>query len=232
MVLIISIFRIHVGSIVSDIEYFTVCVGVATTVLDVVTNILAKDVFQHRDSNLFYLVLQLTDTNPSQQGLTRKTLNLDQKSLMVDYVPCQEWFDTRFILRLKTGTEVKIFLSVLMEDRDFVMVRLSDTTDSQAVVRLLLAMFDLEESQATKYSLFEEILNKNYTRRLADNEVPARYFYNFPRLTEIFKNIFHIRLVGKWTAEAGAHNSYVFRLKLNPHYYNLKLISYNKQTSI
>ena len=190
------------------------CAGVNTTVLDVITNILAKDVFQHRDSNLFYLVLQLTDTNPSQQGLTRKTLNLDQKSLMVDYIPCQEWFDTRFILRLKTGTEVKIFLSVLMEDRDFVMVRLGDTTDSQSVVRLVLAMFDLEEAQANKYSLFEEILNKNYARRLEDHEVPAR-------------------LMSKWNEEAGGTpNSYVFRLKLNPHYYNLKLISYNKQTSI
>ena len=152
-----------------------------TTVQDVITSILAKDVFQLRDSNLFYLVLQLTDTNPSQQGLTRKTLSLDQASLMVDYVPCQEWFDTKFILRLKTGTEVKIFLSVLMEDREFVTVRLSDTTDSQTVVRLLLAMFDLEDSQAaaSKYSLFEEILNKNYTRRLADHEVPARYFMNY-----------------------------------------------------
>ena len=155
------------------------CVGVTSTVLEVITNILAKDVFQHRDSNLFYLVLQLTDTNPSQQGLTRKTLNLDQKSLMVDYVPCQEWFDTRFLLRLKTGTEVKIFLSVLMEDRDFVMVRLSDTTDSQTTVRLVLAMFDQEETQPNKYSLFEEILNKNYSRRLADNEIPAKYFHHF-----------------------------------------------------
>lgn len=168
------------GSIVSDIEYLTVSVGVTTTVLDVITNLLAKDVFQARDPNLFYLVLQLTDTNPSQEGLTRKTLSLEQKSLMVDYVPCQEWFDTRFILRLKTGTEVKIFLSVLMEDRDFVMVRLSDITDSKAVIKLVLAMFDLEETQANKYSLFEEILSKNYSRRLADNEVPARYFYHFP----------------------------------------------------
>ena len=157
-----------------------------TSVLDVISNILAKDVFQHRDSNLFYLVLQLTDTNPSQQGLTRKTLNLDQKSLMVDYVPCQEWFDTRFILRLKTGTEVKIFLSVLMEDRDFVMVRLSDTTNSQTVVRLLLAMFELEEAQSNKYSLFEEILNKNYARRLADHEIPARYCLPIPAVRCIF----------------------------------------------
>ena len=45
---------------------------------------------------------------------------------------------------------------------------------------------------------------------------------------------FHIRLQGKWSGEAGPHNSYVFRLKLNPHYYNLKLISYNnnKQTTL
>ena len=177
--LISNVCRIHVGSIVSDIEYFTVSVGVTTTVQDVINNILAKDAFQHRDSNLFYLVLQLTDNNPVQEGLTRKTLSLEQKSLMVDYVPCQEWFDTRFILRLKTGTEVKIFLSVLMEDRDFVMVRLSDTTDSRTVVKLVLAMFDVEEAQAGKYSLFEEILNKNYTRRLADNEIPARYFDKF-----------------------------------------------------
>ena len=55
--------------------------------------------FQHQDPNLFYLVLQLTDTNPSQEGLTRKTVSLDNESKVVDYVPCQEWFDTKGVFK-------------------------------------------------------------------------------------------------------------------------------------
>ena len=166
--------RFYVGSIVSDIEYLTLNIDIHTTVKDVITTLLKKDTFQHHDSNLFYLVLQLTDTNPNQEGLTKKTISLDNESKMVEYVPCQEWFDTKFILRLKTGTEVKIFVSVLREKREFVVMRLSNITDSQTVVKILLTAFQREDHHQ-KFSLFEEILNKKYMRKLDGEEIPARW---------------------------------------------------------
>ena len=201
------------GSIVRDIEYLTLNIDIHTTVKDVINTLLKKDTFQHRDPNLFYLVLQLTDTNPGQEGLTRKTISLDHESKMVDYVPCQEWFDTKFILRLKTGTEVKIFVTVLMEDTDFLVMNLSDVTDCQTVIKILLSTFRREMDQQEKFSLFEEILSKRYSRRLEGHEIPAR-------------------LAWKWTEKDELHDNYVFRLKLNPQKYNKNLLSYNNRTSI
>ena len=58
----------------------------------------------------------------------------------MDCVPCQEGFDTRIILRPNTGTELRIFLGVFMEDRDFVRVMPNGTMDSKTVDRLVMAI--------------------------------------------------------------------------------------------
>ena len=60
------------------------------------------------DPALFYLTLELCDSNPSQEGLTKKTLVLDMDSRLVVFSSCHTMFDCMFILRMKMGKEVKI----------------------------------------------------------------------------------------------------------------------------
>ena len=60
-----------------------------------------------KDPDLFYLTLELCDSNPSQEGLTKKTLVLDMDSRLVVFSSCHTMFDCMFILRMKMGKEVK-----------------------------------------------------------------------------------------------------------------------------
>ena len=77
-----------------------------------------------RDPRLFYLALTLTDTNPGQEGLTSKTLTLDPGVRVGEYVSCGQWFQTRFLLRMKRGTSVRVYISVLMLEVDHVTLML------------------------------------------------------------------------------------------------------------
>ena len=94
-----------------------------------------------KDENLFYLALQLTDTNPFQEGLTKKTMILDEKAKLVDYINCEQWFDTKFYLRSKPGTEIVIYISVLLEDVDFVNLMLSDEISCNETIFKILNQF-------------------------------------------------------------------------------------------
>ena len=62
-----------------------------------------------KDQAVFFLSLELCDSNPSQEGLTKKNLVLDMDSRQVEFSSWHTWFDCKFILRMK---EVKIFISV------------------------------------------------------------------------------------------------------------------------
>ena len=133
--------RIYTNTILPQLDYVTVCVSVDTRVRDVVKLVLERFRERYKDDKLFYLALQLTDTNPSQEGLTRKTLILENSSRMVEYVNCQEWFQTTFILRMKSGTEVKIFISVLLEDQDWICLTLSEDTTCKQIIKMIINMF-------------------------------------------------------------------------------------------
>ena len=133
--------RIHTSSVVSQLDYVTVCVRADTTVRDVITAVLERIRTKYKDDILFYLSLQLTDTNPSQEGLTRKTLILEDTSRMVEYVNCQEWFHTMFILRMKAGMEVKVFISILMEDQDWIILTLSEDSTVKQVISMILNLY-------------------------------------------------------------------------------------------
>ena len=62
-----------------------------------------------KDPAVYFLSLELCDSNPSQEGLTKKTLVLDMDSKQLEFSSWHTWFDCKFILRMK---EVKIFISV------------------------------------------------------------------------------------------------------------------------
>ena len=74
-----------------------------TTVREVVLIVLHKYRMLDKDPALFYLTLELCDSNPSQEGLTKKTLVLDMDSRLVVFSSCHTRFDCKFILRMKMG---------------------------------------------------------------------------------------------------------------------------------
>ena len=111
-----------------------------------------------RDPRLFYLALTLTDTNPGQEGLTSKTLTLDPGVRVGEYVSCGQWFQTRFLLRMKQGTTVRVYISVLMLEVDHVtlMLRLyyyDFMIALQCVVILIYIIASAKNLLATKLCL-------------------------------------------------------------------------------
>ena len=110
----------YISSILPELEYVTISVNRGTSVKQVLQVILERCRFSDKDDNLFYLSLQLTDPNPTQEGLTRKTLILDINTKITEYITCQHWFDSKFMLRIRPGINVRIFTGVLMEDTPFV----------------------------------------------------------------------------------------------------------------
>ena len=66
---------------------------------------------------------------------------LDEKAKLVDYINCKQWFDTKFYLRSKPGTEIVIYISVLLEDVDFVNLMLSDEISCNETIFKILNQF-------------------------------------------------------------------------------------------
>ena len=100
-----------------------------TKVSRLLTMVLERTRWWERDPRLFYLAMSLTDTNPGQEGLTSKTLTLDPEVTVAEYVSCGEWFQTRFLLRMKQGTSVRVYISVLMLEVDHVTLMLRSLYD-------------------------------------------------------------------------------------------------------
>ena len=48
-----------------------------------------------KDPDLFYLTLELCDSNTRQEGFTKKTLVLDMDSRLVEFSSCHTWFDCK-----------------------------------------------------------------------------------------------------------------------------------------
>ena len=123
-----------------------------------------------KDPDLFYLTLELCDSNPSQEGLTKKTLVLDMDSRLVEFSSCHTWFDCKFILRMKTGEEVKIFISVLDQDMEFITIRISEDTTAETVIKMVLHSVQMNREPGGKDCLYEESLLRRYWRRMGRRE--------------------------------------------------------------
>ena len=199
-----EVLRVYAFCLGSEIEYKTLYIHTDTTVRDVVLTVLHKYRMMDKDPNLFYLTLELSDTNPSQEGLTKKTLVLDMDNRPVEFSTCHTWFDCKFILRMKMGGEVKIFISVLVEDREYLCLRISEDTEAEVVIRMLLHSFQMERETCGKYCLYEENLLRRYQRRVGRKERP-------------------LKIQKRWEEEMEGSKSFCFRLKLNPDIFHNKL---------
>jgi len=188
------VIRVYANNVLPELEYVSLLISESMTVREALDSILEKYRFRDKDDNLFYLAVQLTDNNPAQEGLTKKTLILDNRTHIIEYISCQQWFDTRFILRMKPGTVIRIFISILMEEQHFLDLMLSETICCNKTILMILKYFG-KSKYLKKYTLYEEVLDTKYMRKLDGDE----------KLVEIFHN---------WKIKCD--KSVFFRLHLNP----------------
>ena len=84
-----------------DIEYKTLSIGNSTTSKAVIWQLLSKYKMKHRDPKLFFLTLEVVIQKPARDGLTKKTLVLDDDSKPAELKNCTPWGECRFVLQMK-----------------------------------------------------------------------------------------------------------------------------------
>ena len=119
----------------------------------------------------------------------------------IEFSSCNIWFDCKFILRMKKGKEVKIFISMLDQDKEFTCLKISEDITA---IRLLLNSFQMDREPSGKYCLYEERLPRGYQRGLGRKE----------KVLQVQK---------RWEEDMEVANSFSFRLKLNLEMFNNRL---------
>ena len=156
-----------------DIEYKTLSIGNVTTSKSVIWQLLSKYKMKHRDPKLFFLTLEVVIQKPGRDGLTKKTLVLDDDSKPAELKNCTPWGECRFVLQMKKGGVVKIHDSVLMEESQYKCLFISEETTVEEVIMILLHCYGLEKlERAERYSMYEQCNNQRYHRRLHSEERP------------------------------------------------------------
>ena len=69
---------------------------------------------------------------------TKKTLVLDMDNRLMEFSSCHTWFDCKHVLRMKMGKEVKIFISVLDQDKEEITIRIGEDTTTEDVYKMML----------------------------------------------------------------------------------------------
>ena len=87
--------KVFASCLRADIEYKTLSITTSTPASSVIWQLLSKYRMKHRDPKLFFLTLEVVIPNPSRDGLTKKTLVLDEDAKPAELRSCQPWGECR-----------------------------------------------------------------------------------------------------------------------------------------
>ena len=165
--------KVYASCLRPDIEYKTLSIGNTTTSKSVIWQLLSKYKMKHRDPKLFFLTLEVVIQKPGRDGLTKKTLVLDDDSKPAELKNCNPWGECRFVLQQKKGGVVKVHDSILMEESQYKCLFISEETTVEEVINILLHCYGLEKvERAERYCMYEQCTTQRYHRKLHHDERP------------------------------------------------------------
>ena len=165
--------KVYASCLRADLEYKTLSVGAATTASEIIWQLLAKFRMKYRDPKLFFLTMEVVIPRPGRDGLTKKTLVLEEDSRPAELKSCNPWGECRFSLQMRKGGLVKIHDSILMEESQYKCLLISEDTSVEEVVKILLYCYGLEQvERPDRYCLYEQCAGQRYQRRLASDDRP------------------------------------------------------------
>ena len=165
--------KVYASCLRPDIEYKTLSIGNTTTSKSVIWQLLSKYKMKHRDPKLFFLTLEVVIQKPGRDGLTKKTLVLDDDSKPAELKNCNPWGECRFVLQMRKGGVVKIHDSILMEESQYKCLFISEETSVDEVIQILLHCYGLEKvERAERYCMYEQCTTQRYHRKLHHEERP------------------------------------------------------------
>lgn len=81
--------------------------------------------------------------------------------------------ESEFHLKIKTGGHIKIFTSFLSEETQYRNMVISDETNSDDVIALLLSFFNMNDP-IEEFSIYQVCPNQEYQRKLHPDDLPLR----------------------------------------------------------
>ena len=170
-----STIKVYASCLRPDIEYKTLSIGNNTGAKTVIWQLLSKYKMKHRDPKLFFLTLEVVIQKPGRDGLTKKTLVLEDDSKPVELKNCNPWGECRFTLQMKKGGLVRVHDSILMEESQYKCLFISEETSVEEVIKILLHCYGLEKvERAERYCLYEQSVTQRYQRKLRQDQKPLQ----------------------------------------------------------
>ena len=165
--------KVYASCLRSDIDYKTLSVGATTSAKEIIWQLLSKFRMKHRDPKLFFLTMEVVIQKPGRDGLTKKTLVLEEDSRPVELKNCNPWGECKFTLQMRKGGLVKVYDSILMEESQYKCLLISEDTTVDEVIRLLLYCNGLEKvERPERYCMYEQCSSQRYQRKLLNDDKP------------------------------------------------------------
>jgi hypothetical protein len=146
--------KVYARCLRSDIEYKTLSVSPQTTSRELIWLLLGKFRMKHRDTNLFYLTM---DISIRRTGIPlKRSLSLDDDSRPVELKSCHPWGECKFSLQMRKGGVVRVYDSVLMAESKYKCLLISESTTTEEVVRILFRCYGMNGDRVLRYCVVEQ----------------------------------------------------------------------------
>jgi len=194
-----TVVKVHSRILCPDVEYKTLSISRDTNCKQVISQLLTKFRMTHRDPNLFYLTMEVWIRNT---GIPiRSVMVLDEKACPAYLQACCPHQETKFTMMMRRGGLVKVYDSCLMSGAMYKSVLLSDRTNVEELIHLLVNCTSHQSSPqqkssarggsnssgvGQKYNLYEVCPAKNCERKLHAQELPLRIQLEWPTQDLVF----------------------------------------------
>jgi len=150
-----------------DVEYKTLSISNKTTSKQVINILLDKFKMKHRDSNLFYLTMEIIIR---QNGIPiRSLIRLNNEACPVQLKACYPNDEIRFLIETKPGGLLRVYDSCLMAGSLYKSILVDTSTTVNELIQLMLNCYHSKD-KPSNYSLF--VVDKQGSYKLEGHELP------------------------------------------------------------
>lgn len=191
--------KLYAKVLCADVEYKTLSIKYQTTAREMIQLLLNKFRMKHTDPNLFYLTMEVWIRNT---GIPIRTVVvLDDKACPAQIQASYPHQETKFSLVMKRGGLVKIYDCCLMSASRYKSLLISDHTNVEELIQLLLNCYDSNE-RPSKFALYEVGPQRRTERKLHRSEYPLQLQNEWPG-----QDIYHFEL--RWNNDEPSRKRYL-----------------------
>lgn len=159
--------RFHTFSLNKDVEYKTLSISKETTSKQVISMLLNKFKLKHRDSNLYFITMEIIIR---KSGIPfRSVIVLNDEASPAQLKACYPNDELKFSIQSKPGGLIRVYDSCLIKGSLYKSIIIAENTTVSELIQLMLNCYNSKD-KASNYSLF--VVNKVGSYKLEDSELP------------------------------------------------------------